>query len=145
MKKIALLILILGVLFGGGGGIVEGAEYKTLILTRDLYERKATDRFDCQKIVKIYAYIEWENISRGDHILEGVWFNPSGKQQEYTRYKFTVDEKTQQSAWLWIELHPASGKFIDPFAGMGKFVGKWKVVLYLDGELLGKKIFYVLC
>lgn len=80
-------------------------------------------------------------------MAEAFWINPHGKQQEVSRHSFTEGE--DYAVWLWLELHPTTGGkligSIDPSAGMGEFIGKWQVRLYLDGELIAQQVFFVAC
>lgn len=75
-----------------------------------------------------------------------MWINPKGKRQDYASHRFS---DSNYRVWFWLKLHPAFGgkflKTIDPSTGMDKFIGEWKVKLYLDGELVTTKDFFVAC
>lgn len=103
---------------------------------------KETDQFNCRN--KVYIDFIFDAEKGSNHLLEAFWIGPDGKQKEYTRY-----ESIGNRAWLWLKLHPSFGggllSGIDPSAGMSDFIGKWKVKIYLDGKLLEKRFFYVVC
>lgn len=115
-------------------------ESPTIFLANERGE--VAEVFDCRE--KVYVYVS--GFSPGNHLIEGFWYNPAGKQQEYTRYEFSF---RGQPVWLWLKLHPSTGGRlfggIDPGAGMGEFIGKWKVTIYLDGKFLKTLFFYVTC
>ena len=94
-----------------------------------------TDSFDCREKI----YLEVKNLPQSHYVLEASWVNPKEKQQEYTKYEFTGNY-----VWLWLNLHPATGGKlfggIDPSAGMGDFIGRWKVSLFLNDKFLGEKV-----
>lgn len=131
--------------------IAEGMTAKIrymLFMTKDLNERSHIEVFDCRDT--IYIYVTWQDIDKGNHTLTAFWFNPKGKQQEATMYEFYVPQKRSDiNSWLWLKLHGATGsklaRAFNPQIGYEKFIGKWKVKLYLDNNYLTKRDFVVLC
>ncbi|MBI5748178.1 MAG: hypothetical protein HZA00_03560 [Nitrospinae bacterium] len=111
----------------------------------DVPKESPAESFDCHQ--KIYVVLEGAGLKKDKHIFEGFWINPKGKQQEYARYEFEAS-KGKKRVWLWLELHPSGGKLfgaITPSYGVDIFSGRWTVRLYLDGNFLTEKVFYVSC
>lgn len=104
-------------------------------------------RFSCSD--KIYAVLE---INRpGDttrHTLFATWRNPSGEDQEFTKYSFQLINGRAR-IWVWLKLRRSAEsslvQFMNPSAGMEEFVGEWELRLRVDEQSIGKKKFEVIC
>ena len=92
---------------------------------------------------KIYAAVFIRNPLPGRRTVSFHWINPSGNLQE--RFDKTIaDSPPGYRCWSWIKLSgdeflPVS---IGPFSTK-KFLGKWRVEIYLDGIFLTSKNFVV--
>ena len=117
-----------------------------VFLTTSPEEKLQTNEFDCGE--KIYLYAELGELKEGPHRAEAHWKNPKGKLQQVSSHEFTTGGKPY-AVWLWLKLLPSTGGElfgdIDPSIGMGEFFGRWKVKLYLDGEFVAERVFYVAC
>lgn len=120
--------------------------YLTADAKDEVPQDSPADSFDCRS--KIYIVFEGTLLRKGRHTLEAIWKNPNGKKQEHTAYQFEA-AKEKENIWLWIELHPSfGGKLFGAIGhslGVENFIGRWIVKLYLDGNFLEKKTFYVIC
>lgn len=101
--------------------------------------------FSCSD--KIYAVVEVSQPD-GQHTLHATWRNPSGEDQEVTKYDFQVTNGYAR-IWVWLKLQrsgeAAIVQFMNPSAGMDEFVGDWELDIQVDGERVGKQSFEVLC
>ena len=117
-----------------------------IFLTTSPEEKLQTNEFDCAE--KIYLYAELGELKEGPHKAEAHWKNPKGRLQQVSSHEFTTGGKPY-AVWLWLKLLPSTGGElfgdIDPSIGMGEFFGRWKVKLYLDGEFIAERVFYVAC
>lgn len=99
---------------------------------------------------KIYAVVEVNQPDGGtaQHTLHATWRNPSGEDQEVTKYDFQVTSGYAR-IWVWLKLHrsgeAAIVQFMNPSAGMDEFVGDWELDVRVDGKGVGKRSFEVLC
>jgi hypothetical protein len=116
----------------------------TIITTKDLSDKQPVEVFDCRE--KVYIYIVWDSLSAAEHEIEAYWFNPQGKQQEFTSYKFNAPVK---DTWLWLELSGGGGskffKAINHRIGYENFIGRWEVRIYLDADYLKTINFSISC
>ncbi len=94
---------------------------------------------------RIYLYFSWRNIS-GTHEITAFWINPKGKQQNQINLKF-IANKPKVDNWVALEFNNLfNEKYpLVPDISAAKFVGKWKVKILLDGNLLETKSFQVNC
>lgn len=119
-------------------------EAHTITTVKDLSDKQIVEVFDCRE--KIYIYIVWDTLNKGEHTVESYWFNPRGEQQEFTSYTFKAPVK---DTWLWLELSGDGGskffKAINHRVGYEKFIGNWVVRIYLDGKYLESIDFKILC
>jgi hypothetical protein len=120
--------------------------YTTLAGETQVPDRSAREHFSCTD--QVYAVIELDDYSDGEHQLSVKWISPAGEQRELTRYGFSVFNK-EERIWAWIKLHRASGagmmQWLDPSAGMEEFIGNWKISIAIDDVLVGESSFEVLC
>jgi len=110
-----------------------------------LYESMST--FSCED--KIYGVVE---INRpgdsGEYLLQAIWRNPFGDDQEVTEYPFQLINGTAR-VWVWLELHRSAGSSLfqgmNPAGGLEEFAGDWQLLIRIDGQHLGNKQFELLC
>ncbi|MBI3755120.1 MAG: hypothetical protein HY265_03040 [Deltaproteobacteria bacterium] len=120
--------------------------YGRVYVTNDLKTNKPVENFDCTDTV----YVIVPDVARkGRHKLEVYWIPPSsGARQEYTKADFAV-ETMPMDAYALLKFNDGlvgrlfSG--IDPSARMEKFIGRWKVKVYMDEKLIANKSFFVIC
>lgn len=120
--------------------------YGRVYVTNDLNTRKPVEGFDCKDTV----YVVVPDVARkGSHKLEVYWIPPSsGARQEYTKAGFAVETMPMDAYALLKFNNSLAGRLftgIDPSAGMEKFIGKWKVKVYMDEKLIADKSFFVIC
>lgn len=141
MKKTALLIMILAVLFApdvfsennGKKKVYVKPEF-VLLMTNEP-GGKAINEFDCSD--KIYIELNFPKIQEKRHKIEAFWFGPGQfGSREYTEYEFEGSY-----AYLWLKL--PKERLLG--GGMEDFIGEWKVKIHLDGKFLERKVFYVAC
>ncbi len=92
---------------------------------------------------KIYATVMIPRVEAGDHTLVFRWINPLGNAQETFRKDFR-SPGGRYRCWSWLvlrgeELFPVS---IGPF-GIGRFLGRWGIRVYLDDLFLTGSDFMV--
>ncbi|MBI5643552.1 MAG: hypothetical protein HY954_08785 [Deltaproteobacteria bacterium] len=146
MRELKLLLAVVIFLFALEAFKADASvNVSRIVLTNNIKEAKALSSFDCKD--KVHVLIPKVK-ANGAHLLEAYWINPEGKRQQYSRQEFTVGKKPVD-VWVWLEFNPASGgrlfSSIDPSAGMGQFVGNWRVRVYLDEKLIEEKDFMVAC
>ena len=92
---------------------------------------------------KIYATVSLEDLEEGDYTLTFHWIRPGGGVQETYRKKFHSPGGNYR-CWAWLELtgDELFSFSIGPF-GSGKFLGGWKIRVYLNGLLLKAEKFMV--
>jgi len=104
-------------------------------------ENNARRQFNLSE--KIYATVSLKDLEKGDYTLTFRWIKPGGGVQETFRKKFHSPGGNYR-CWSWLEL---TGDDLLPFSigplGTGRFLGKWKVRVYLNGVLLNSKEFEV--
>ena len=85
---------------------------------------------------KIYATIEIEGATAGDHILNYRWINPRGGVQEAFRKEFSSPPENYRG-WSWLELR-GEDLFFLPLGplGPGRLLGNWRIEVELDGQPL---------
>ena len=92
---------------------------------------------------KIYATVSLKDLEEGDYTLTFRWIKPGGGVQETFRKKFHSPGGNYR-CWSWLELtgDELISFSIGPF-GSGKFLGGWKIRVYLNGLLLLSEEFVV--
>lgn len=92
---------------------------------------------------KIYATVSLKDLEEGDYTLTFRWIRPGGGVQETYRKKFHSPGGNYWY-WSWLELtgDELFSFSIGPF-GSGKFLGGWKIRVYLNGLLLASEEFMV--
>lgn len=107
---------------------------------------KPATEFDCSD--QVYTVVEASNYPKQDHEVIVTWTDPSGRERERTNYSF-VPRAKQTRVWSWLRLHRGAGAAImsvfDSTAGLDDFVGQWTVAVAVNGRLLQKEKFEVLC
>jgi hypothetical protein len=124
-------------------GLSTSVPLYSALLTDNLEERKSKNEFSCMK--RIYLYFSWRNIA-GTHEITAFWVNPKGKQQNQIKLKFIANQAKVEN-WVALEFNNLFNERypLSPDISTTKFVGKWKVRILLDGNLLETKNFYVNC
>lgn len=144
------LFISLFISCGLPAGVASAGAEHNIYLTRDAKDdiplNKPREQFSCSD--KIYAVLELNGLDKGRYQLDAVWRGPRGKDQEHTKYPFTVVRKKER-IWVWLKLHRDSAaalvQFANPSAGMDEFIGQWQLRLMLNGKPLATKKFNVLC
>ena len=102
--------------------------------------------FSCSD--RIYAMVTIEDLPKDLQVIAVDWLDPGGRQREHTMHEFRHFGYRQQM-WAWLTLHPPRGaiavRLFNPSFGMQEFIGMWTVRVYINGKLLGKTEFEVLC
>lgn len=98
------------------------------------FERISRDKFAFGE--KIYATIEIEGVTAGDHSLNYRWINPRGGVQEVFRKEFSSPPESYRG-WSWLELR-GEDLFFFPLGplGPGRLLGNWRIEVELDGQPL---------
>ena len=139
MKSLSIILAI--VLFSFSSLFVEAKTVEKNVILTDSVKGKEKTSFDCGEKKIIYVVLP---VNKGSHNLRAEWFGPGiSAASEYALTAFDT------SGWLFIKLQPArGGKLfggIDSSFGMDKFIGQWKVDVYIDKELVATKNFLVAC
>lgn len=85
---------------------------------------------------KIYAYLYIDKIKNGVHKIGVYWYNTHNKLQESYIDEISVTEETY-NIWSWLLLKDSQVLYDT------SFIGRWKVEVYIDDDLLTKKYFNV--
>jgi hypothetical protein len=143
MKSITMigLLLLVATNASAGTGI-----YTTLADENQIPIQNSQQRFYCSD--QVFAVVELNDYAVGDHELHVSWLSPAGDVAESTRYNFLV-LNNYELVWAWLKLHRQSGagvlRWIDASAGMGEFIGSWKVFIEIDNTPIGEVPFEVIC
>ncbi len=104
------------------------------------------NQFDCND--QVYTVVEASNYPKKDYEVIVTWTDPSGRERERTNYSF-VPRQELTRVWSWLRLHRGAGAAImsvfDSTAGLEGFVGEWTVAVAVNGKVLQKQSFEVLC
>ena len=101
--------------------------------TKDLNQLIPATSFS--KSDRIYLYTIWTGLT-GDHDLKVLWIRPDKKVQETTRFKVKVPPKTANyTTWAWLSFKKG---LLDNLSTEGKFIGLWRVKLFLDEKFLSE-------
>ena len=134
--------------------------YLTTLAANGIPSTQAYRQFSCRD--KIYAVLEYSNLSGGKHRYSVIWRDPSGKKRENPSYKFPVLKEIVPASdldsganhkphrvWVWIKVHhPTSGNefsVLQPNFGKDQNLGIWSATAYLDGDLISKIEFTLVC
>lgn len=130
-------------------------EYKVFLTAKEnsgVPLSEPTTEFACSD--KIYAVVEVNDPElKGQNttknlLLQAVWRDPHQQDREHTEYNFSLFNGHAR-VWVWLKLNRSSEsalvQFINPSAGMDEFIGEWQLRLKIDGELIDKRKFAVLC
>jgi hypothetical protein len=106
------------------------------------------DKFACRE--KIYGVVEISG-AQGDtaeHVLYATWRNPSGDDQEITKYPFHLTNGGAR-VWVWLKLHRSAEssltQFMNPSGGLEEFAGQWTLQIRIDDQDIDTKHFELLC
>ncbi|MGA8259676.1 MAG: hypothetical protein WB783_05625 [Arenicellales bacterium] len=121
--------------------------YLTKSVSGGVPRKKPSTQFSCTD--RIYGVLEIERPGEsGTHVLYATWRNPAGEDQERTKYGFQVVNGAAR-LWVWLQLHRSTAAtiatFANPSAGFEEFVGQWEIHLQIDGKMIAKKKFNILC
>jgi hypothetical protein len=151
MKPLKLLLAVLvWTAFPAATAIAQDGYnvYLTASENADVPLNEPAETFSCSD--KIFAVVEVNQPGgeTGNHTLEAIWRNPSGEDQEVTRYQFQVTNGYAR-VWVWLKLHrsgeAAIVQFMNPSAGMEEFIGMWELHVRVDDQRVAKKSFEVIC
>ena len=144
--KLSMLLCLLAVILMMGPAQANVSIYTALADDTQVPDRSARERFSCTD--QVYAVIELDDYTSGEHQLSVKWISPAGAQREHTRYGFSVFN-SEERIWAWLKLHRASGagmmQWLDSSAGMEEFIGNWKISISIDDVPVGESSFEVLC
>jgi hypothetical protein len=104
-----------------------------------------SDEFDCAD--KIFSVIDIQGLRNGEHTLNVDWIDPSGKRREQTTYSFHRAGSIRITVWLKLNL-PKGATLLsafNPALGMGEFIGRWEIRMWVDQSPVAQKWFSVLC
>ena len=98
---------------------------------------------------KVVIRVRFKNLKQGHYTLHTDWYNPLGKIQEKSSFRFTQQRQASFSAQSWIQLKSAGFmKRMFSVSNSGgynvKFFGEWRVVIYLNGEEMTTQQFKVI-
>lgn len=106
----------------------------------------AAKQFTCSD--QVFTVLEASNYAKGDYDVIVTWTDPAGRERERTKYQFHPRAETTR-VWSWLKLHRGAGAVVmsifDSSAGLDGFVGEWTVQVAVNGKLLEKNTFEVLC
>lgn len=104
-------------------------------------QRGSRDEFNFAEA--IYATILIDEVEPGERVLTFRWFNPRGGVQENFRREFSSSGGGYR-AWSWMELRGEDWLAL-PLGplGPGRFLGRWRVEVDLDGAFLARAAFTV--
>lgn len=97
---------------------------------------------------KVYAIINLKGGVASSKVKSQLqWITPNGKVQEQTDMTFYVNGVGDSRAWAWLQLHGPSAilGFLDDSSGMQKYLGDWDIRLLVDGKVVIKGQFNMLC
>ncbi len=110
--------------------------YRSL-LTKDLNRLIPSSTFTRND--RIYLYTTWTGLS-GRHEIKVLFVRPDGEVQETVRIQENVPPTPIYNTWAYLAFKKGLLN-ITPFEG--KFIGRWKAQLFLDGVLLQEYPFTV--
>jgi hypothetical protein len=128
--------VILGFLFVGMGWLISASVQAQSVtyhsfFTKDLNQLNPVTAFS--KSDRIYLYTVWTGLT-GDHDLKVLWIRPDKKVQETTRLKVKVPPNTSNyNTWAWLSFKKG---LLENLSTEGKFIGLWRVKLFLDEKFL---------
>jgi len=106
----------------------------------------AAKKFTCND--QVFTVLEASHYPKDDYDVVVTWTDPAGRERERTNYQFVPRAKTTR-VWSWLRLHRGAGAAVmsvfDSSAGLAGFVGEWTVQVAVNGKLLEKNTFEVLC
>ena len=92
---------------------------------------------------KVYLMIICKNLPRGNYELSVIWENPEGKVIRMDTQTFFVDEPGDRRSSFWLKLIK-KGPFERNFTNTDfdrEHYGKWRVISYLQDEIIITKSF----
>ena len=97
---------------------------------------------------QIFVYIRFINLPKGEYTFHADWYNSFGEQQESSRHTFSLPEAADYAVESWLEMKRAG--FLNRLFSVSettgynlKFYGKWKVIIFLNGEQVAVSPFEV--
>jgi len=137
-KHINLLITALCSLFFYGSAYAYECEGKLYDEPSFLDEKQELSIYD-----KVYLIIICKNLPLGNYELSVIWENPGGKVIRMDTQTFFVDDPGDRRSSFWLELLK-KGPFERSFTNTDfdrKNYGKWRVISYLQNEIIITKSF----
>jgi len=128
-----------------GGSRTGGGSYQ-LRLAKDAGGLKESAIFSCYTD-RVYAILKLPQKAKGKHLLEGKWYKPDGKIQEYTRIPLELSETGEDSVHIWLQFHLVQD-VVDVFRTRTEeeeFDGDWTVDVFWDGKRVATGRFAVRC
>jgi hypothetical protein len=117
--------------------LAQGPTFRSFF-TKDLNQLIPATSFS--KSDRIYLYTVWTGLT-GDHDLKILWIRPDKQVQETTRFKVKIPPKTPNyTSWAWLSFKKS---LLDVMSTEGKFIGPWRVKLFLDEKFLQEYTFTV--
>ena len=93
---------------------------------------------------EIHINIRFIQLPKGNYSFQTEWYNPLGEIQTSSAFRFSLNRKSDYPLWSTLKLHNASHqkRMVTFSYARGyhiKLFGKWRVILYLNGEKVIKK------
>lgn len=123
---------------------VDASHYIRVIVTckyiEDNEPHEITTNFSVYDIIHIFT--SWQNM-KGTHTVEGYWYNPYNELRDIV--PVFIESKTGfYKTWFWFKLGAdGKSKFLGFDSNLSRSIGKWCVVIYLDGKFIKKLNFVV--
>ena len=115
----------------------------TTLMTDNLNKKTPIKKFSCSN--PVYLYFTWY-LLKGRHQINTIWINPQGKEENQAQLEF-IAEKPKINNWVALEFKNNFNRdnLLIPNLKAFKFIGKWKVHIFLDRKLLETLDFFVYC
>jgi hypothetical protein len=114
-------------------------------VSTDPIHRAAADWVSCND--KVYAFLRVPPKSSGSHLLEGRWYRPDVRQQEYTKIPLELGLRSPQVLDLWLQFERVNDA-VNPWfthADDEAFDGRWTLDVFWDGKKIASTRFMVRC
>ena len=144
-RLIISTLIVLAPIFSVWGKSLGNIDYNAFMYKNEDTKIPTTDFSTDDKIV---VRIIFKNLPTGDYTFHADWHNALGDLQDTSRYRFTIQKKTEEIVESQLEIMKASPlrRLFSASEATGyhiKFYGKWQVKLYLNGKEIIRKHFTV--